>query len=154
MSNIYTGGCQCGQIRYELHGKPLTLYLCHCKECQKQSSSAFGMSLTVPRDGVVIVQGQPVAWTRKSDSGRKVTCWFCDRCGTRLFHERTYNQETINIKAGTLDDTSWLRPVANVWTSSAQPWVSLSDQMLNYEGQPAEVLPLWEKWAKQKESEC
>jgi hypothetical protein len=90
----YTGGCQCGQVRYEIHAEPLTLYLCHCKECQKQSSSAFGMSLTVPQDAVVILRGKPKAWTRKSDSGREVNNLFCGDCGTRLFHERAYNPNT------------------------------------------------------------
>lgn len=148
VSASYTGGCQCGQVRYEIRAEPLTLYLCHCKECQKQSSSAFGMSLTVPRDAVVIVQGQPKAWTRKADSGREVKCLFCDNCGTRLFHDRAYNRETINVKAGTLDDTSWLHPVGNIWTSSAQPWVLISEGLLNYEGQPQDVHPLWEKWTQ------
>jgi hypothetical protein len=150
MSALYRGGCQCGQVRYEIHAKPLTLYLCHCKECQKQSSSAFGMSLTVPRDAVRIVQGQPKTWTRKADSGREVTCAFCDNCGTRLFHERAYNPDTINVKAGTLDDTSRLHPVGNLWTSSAQPWMPLSDQTLNYEGQPKNIRELWEAWAQQQ----
>jgi len=49
----YTGGCQCGQIRYEIRAEPLTLYACHCKECQ---TSAFGMSMPVPRDAVVILK--------------------------------------------------------------------------------------------------
>jgi len=40
-----TGGCQCGSIRYELIGTPQMLYVCHCTDCQHQSSSAFGMSL-------------------------------------------------------------------------------------------------------------
>lgn len=150
MSVTYTGGCQCGQIRYEIHAEPLTLYLCHCKECQKQSSSAFGMSLTVPRDAVVIVEGEPKTWIRGADGGRKVTCLFCDNCGTRLFHSRSYNQQTINVKAGTLDDTSWLRPVGNIWTSSAQPWVTISGSMLNYDGQPDDVCRLWEKWTQQR----
>ncbi len=39
-----TGGCQCGQVRYELTGSPLGLYVCHCRECRKQSASAFGIS--------------------------------------------------------------------------------------------------------------
>ncbi|KAF3889109.1 MULTISPECIES: GFA family protein [Nostocales] len=149
MSVTYTGGCQCGEIRYEIRAEPLTLYLCHCTECQKQSSSAFGMSLTVPRDAVVIVQGHPKAWTRGADSGREVKCLFCDNCGTRLFHQRSYNQQTINVKAGTLDDTSWLRPVGNLWTRSAQPWVTIPDSMLNYDGQPSDISPLWEKWSQQ-----
>jgi hypothetical protein len=28
----------------------------------------------------------------------------------------------IFIKAGSLDDASWLEPAAEAWTSSAQPW--------------------------------
>jgi len=54
----YTGGCQCGQIRYEIRAEPLTLYACHCKECQKQSSECL-WCMPVPRDAVVILQGQP-----------------------------------------------------------------------------------------------
>ncbi len=149
MNLPYTGGCQCGEIRYEIHAQPLTLYLCHCKECQKQSSSAFGMSLTVLRDAVVITQGQPKAWTRKADSGREVKNIFCGNCGTRLFHERAYSSGTINVKAGTLNDTSNLHPVGNLWTRSAQPWVAICDQMLNYEGQPDDVHLLWDRWKQQ-----
>ena len=35
------------------------------------------------------------------------------------------------------------------YARSAQPWVMISDEMLNYEGQPKDVRPLWEKWAEQ-----
>jgi hypothetical protein len=132
----YRGGCQCGKIRYELRAEPLTLYACHCTECQKQSASAFGMSMTVPRDAVHILQGELKQWSRSSASGREVICFFCGECGTRLFHQPSRNPHTTNIKPGTLDDTSWLQPVGNLWTQSAQPWIHCSEEMLNYEGQP------------------
>jgi hypothetical protein len=107
------------------------------------------MSLTVGRDAVVITQGQPKAWIRKADSGREVKNLFCGECGTRLFHERTYSRDTINVKAGTLDDTTKLRPVGNVWTRSAQTWVTIWDEMLNYDGQPDDMHLLWDKWTQQ-----
>jgi hypothetical protein len=146
MTAPYTGGCQCGQIRYEIQAEPLTLYACHCQECQKQSSSAFGMSMPVPRDAVVILQGQPKQWQRVSDSGREVTCLFCGECGTRLFHNPARNCEITNVKPGTLDDTSWLKPTGNLWTQSSQKWVTLSDQMLNYEAQPSDFTELFERF--------
>ncbi|MBD2099728.1 GFA family protein [Leptolyngbya sp. FACHB-261] len=146
MSVSYPGGCQCGRIRYELLAEPLTLYACHCKECQKQSSSAFGLSMTVPREAVVITQGQPKAWQRSSESGRQVTCLFCGDCGTRLFHHPARNLQIANVKAGTLDDTRWLKPVAHLWTKSAQPWLTINEQMLNYEGQPVDFSQLLERW--------
>jgi len=146
MTAPYTGRCQCGQIRYEIRTEPLTLYACHCQECQKQSSSAFGMSMPVPRHAVVVLQGQPKQWQRVGDSGREVSCWFCADCGTRLFHAPARNSQIINIKPGTLDDTSWLKPVGNLWTNSAQKWVILDDQMLNYDAQPSDFDLLFEQF--------
>lgn len=136
MSLPYTGGCQCGQIRYEIQAEPLTLYVCHCTECQRQSSSAFGMSMPVPRQALKLLQGHPKQWSRPAASGRTVVCFFCGECGTRLFHQPTRNIKITNIKPGTLDDTSGLQPVANLWTASAQPWITLSDGMLNIAQQP------------------
>ena len=67
-----TGGCQCGEVRYESAGAPLALYVCHCLECRKQSASAFGMSLEVPSAGLRVTRGHPRSWTRAADSGRRV----------------------------------------------------------------------------------
>ena len=141
-----SGGCQCGAIRYEIRAEPLTLYVCHCRECQKQSSSAFGMSMTVPREAIVLLQGQPKQWTRLADSGREVTCLFCETCGTRLFHNPARNPQITNVKPGTLDDTSQLQPIGNLWTASAQKWVVISEQMQNYLGQPDSQTALHDRW--------
>lgn len=145
----YPGGCQCGQIRYELQSEPLTLYVCHCKECQKQSSSAFGMSMRVLREAVVILQGQPKDWTREANSGRSVQCFFCGDCGTRLFHQRDHNPNVMNIKAGTLDDTAWLNPVGHLWIRSKQSWVITDENLLHYEEQPIDYENLIERFQNQ-----
>jgi hypothetical protein len=102
--------------------------------------------MPVPRDAVVIIKGQPKEWKRVSDSGREVSCLFCKECGTRLFHNPSRNSKITNVKPGTLDDTSWLNPVCNLWTRSAQKWVVMSEQMLNYEAQPSDFTQLFEKF--------
>ncbi len=146
MTGIRTGGCQCGALRYELNTEPITLYACHCSACQKQSSSAFGMSLRVPRSGFAVTRGVPREWRRRADSGREVICHFCGDCGSRLFHCPSPESEFLNIKAGTLEDTKWLRPVGHVWTGSAQGWVALGGDVLVYEGQPEDFAPLIARW--------
>ena len=67
------GGCQCGQFRYEIDiERALTLVACHCRECQKQSASAFGLVMPIPRSTFTRLQGELKIWERVADSGRKV----------------------------------------------------------------------------------
>jgi hypothetical protein len=103
-----TGGCICGAVRYEIASFPLLLYTCNCTNCQKQSGSAFGMTMPVTAKDFRIVQGEPNGWRRLSPAGVAVTSWFCGNCGNRIYSERAGRLETVNIRAGTLDDTTWL----------------------------------------------
>jgi hypothetical protein len=117
-----TGGCQCGAARYEIAAEPLTLIACHCHQCQKQSASAFGMTLRVARESLSIT-GELARWDRPAESGNIVTCLFCPTCGVRLIHRVGETPATVNVKAGTLDDQGWLVPAGHIWVESAQPWV-------------------------------
>ncbi len=136
MSDPREGGCQCGAVRYRLEGEPVALIACHCTECQRQSGSAFGMSLIVPKDAFQLLSGELKRFTRTADSGRSVECAFCPACGTRIYHEPTSRKDTLNIKPGTLDGTSWLSPALHVWTKRKQPWVPIPEGVRSFEGQP------------------
>jgi len=145
----YTGGCQCGALRYEVTGEPLTLYACHCTLCQKQSSSAFGMTMKLARDTFRITKGELKYFTDYADSGREKRGYFCADCGTRIYHQSVHRPEVVNLKPGSLDDTSWLRPVGNLWTKSAQPWVPIDPKALNYARQPDTQDDLNARWKAQ-----
>jgi hypothetical protein len=119
------GGCQCGSVRYRIAGEPLALAVCHCTECQRQSGSAFGMSLAVRTEAFRLLAGEPRTFTVTCDSGRTKTCAFCASCGTRIYHR--VHDAVLSLKPGTLDDTSWLRPTAHYWTKRKQPWVPVPD---------------------------
>jgi hypothetical protein len=124
MAEAKSGGCQCGLIRYELCGEPLLLAVCHCKECQRQSGSAFGMSLAVADGAFQLRSGVLKTFEVKCDSGRIKTCAFCPECGTRIYHQTGYG---MSVKAGTLDDTSGLKPDGHYWTMRKQSWVIIPD---------------------------
>jgi hypothetical protein len=94
------------------------------------------MSFVVRKDSFELVRGELKTFTRTSQSGRTVACAFCPNCGTRIYHEPTYMPDTLNIKPGTLDDTSWLSPDVHVWTKSKQPWVSIPEGVACVDGQP------------------
>jgi hypothetical protein len=135
MSDVHQGGCQCGAVRYRIDGEPVTTAACHCRDCQMQSGSAFGMSMILSENQFAIAKGEPKRFTKTADSGVKIDCVFCDQCGTRICHV-PQGKETVNVKPGTLDDTSWFSPSVHVWTRSKQPWVVIPEGAACLETQP------------------
>ena len=121
---------------YRVEGEPVAVGICHCTQCQKQSGSAFGMSCIVQKEAFRLLSGSPKTFTRTSDSGRPVACAFCPDCGTRIYHETRWLDGVLNIKPGTFDDTSFLRPQAQIWTAKKQGWVELPSEIRSFEGQP------------------
>lgn len=131
-----TGGCQCGRVRFRMKADPVVFYLCHCSECQRHTSSAFGESLRFRREDMDVDPGL-VSVSRMSDSGKERQGWFCPDCGVRIWHGTNGSPE-INIKAGTLDDTSWLVPAGHIWCRSRQPFMKIAEDELTYDTQPAD----------------
>jgi hypothetical protein len=142
------GKCQCGELAYRVTGMPITLFACHCTECQRQSSSAFGMALWVKDAKVDLLSGELKHWIRSLPSGRSMECSFCPNCGTRLFHKVIGQSDIISIKPGTLDDTRWLKPAGHIWTKSMQPWVLLNTDSLRYEENPDSFSDLISAWSE------
>jgi hypothetical protein len=137
-----TGGCLCGVLRYELTKPPILIYTCHCTACQKLTSSAFSSALVVNAEACLFTGGETRSFQRIADSGRTVTRWICAACGTWVCNEAkpgTAPPGTVfRLRAGTLDDTAWLRPTVHFWTRSAQRWVILPEGDTRFETQPGD----------------
>jgi hypothetical protein len=130
------GGCQCGKVRYIAARKPLALFVCHCIECRKQSSSAFGVSFVIRRDAFKVVQGHPAFYARQTASGHTLECAFCPSCGSRLWHQSSGYPETLNVKGGSLDEPVDLTNAVHIWTASKLPGVIIPDNALCYPKEP------------------
>lgn len=102
-TQIYTGGCQCGAIRFRVEGVLKDSSICHCRMCQK----AFG-AYYAP---LVSVRGAKFTWTRGElkhfQSSNMVKRGFCDGCGTPLTYEAP---DGVAVSAGAFDDPSALPP--------------------------------------------
>lgn len=122
------GGCQCGQVRYEVRGEPLDLYACHCRECRKQSSSAFGISLIVRSADLALLSGTPKIWTRPATVGGSLDCAFCPNCGSRVWHGNTDRDDAVSVKGGSLDTPPDLSKAKHIWISRKLHGVLIPDQ--------------------------
>ena len=82
-TEIHTGGCQCGAIRFRVTGELKDASICHCRMCQK----AFG-AYYAP---LVSTRGAVLEWTRgepkRFQSSNVVRRGFCADCGTPLTYE-------------------------------------------------------------------
>ncbi|HWA49434.1 MAG TPA: GFA family protein [Dongiaceae bacterium] len=131
-----TGGCQCGQVRYEISGPPGAIYVCHCRECRRQSASAFGISVTVRSADLRLTQGAPLVWSRPADSGRTVDCHFCPHCGSRLWHGDLAREDEVSVKGGSLDQPVDLSQAVHIWVSRKLPGVAIPTGVQVFDEEP------------------
>ncbi|HWE74604.1 MAG TPA: GFA family protein [Stellaceae bacterium] len=117
-----TGSCLCGKIRYHAAAEPKFVSLCHCRDCQKFTGSAFATVVALPK-AALTVTGAVKGFTKRGDTGKPIERFFCPDCGASIMDEAAALPGFVMIEAGTLDDPSWLKPTAEVYCASAQPWV-------------------------------
>lgn len=143
------GGCQCGALRYEVSAAPMMVYNCHCTNCQTIGGGAFSTPATILEASFAFTKGRPrkVEWT--SDAGNRRCGWFCGDCGSRIAHGQVPAAGVLSLRTGTLDDTSWVEPVGDIWTRSAQPWVAFGEGRLRAEQQPGDYAPFIERFRAQ-----
>ena len=125
-----TGGCLCGQVRYSANAEPAFVGVCHCTHCQKQTGTAFSVLVGVPKSAMK-TQGRLKIFHDKGDSGQPVERSFCPECGSPIFSDVAVVPGVAFIKAGTLDDTTWLEPKVHVYCDSAERWTHIPEPAKN-----------------------
>ena len=121
---IHEGGCLCGAVRYRAVGSPEFVAVCHCKNCQRNSGSAFSVNCAFRKDAVTI-QGTLSVYEDKGDTGDVVRRLFCGKCGTPIESQSTFSASHYTVlKAGTFDEPRVFTPDTEVYCASAFPWLT------------------------------
>lgn len=115
---IYTGGCQCGAVRYALHSEPRNPHICHCRMCQKAFGSYFAPLAGVPRKDFEVTRGT-IAVFKSSDV---VERGFCRDCGTPLTFRALEGSEHIAFSLGSLDAPERVKPMEQCGVEGRMPW--------------------------------
>lgn len=132
------GRCLCGSIEYTCEAEPLATAICHCHNCQRQTGTAFSTIVIVPKETFKFVKKDGLTeYSDTSEAGKDVSRQFCNKCGSPIRSFISIAPHVCLIKAGTLNDKSQLKPTKQVWCSSAQPWLELSDEIEKHDKNPA-----------------
>lgn len=131
------GSCQCGQLTYKLFEKPKMVLACHCKECQKLSTSPFSITAIIASTAIEF-KGELKEWSRSSDSGNKNSAKFCPTCGNRVYHYNPADSETIKLKLKpvNLADAEIFKPSVHVWVCEKLNWYQIPEGVKVIEKQP------------------
>lgn len=122
MTRELSGRCLCGAVRYRASGPVLATAVCHCDDCQRASGSAFAIIVGVRASNLRLTGELATFETVGTDSAERRERRFCPRCGSQVLSVLAEAPDLVALKAGTLDDRSWLSPSVEVWRASAQPW--------------------------------
>ncbi len=120
-----TGGCFCGNVRYRLTNPPMFVNCCHCKDCQRQTGSAFVINAIIETSRIEKLSGEPVPVRVPADSGRPHDIYRCPKCQIALWSDYGGRPAIRFVRVGTLDEPSALPPNAFIFTRSKLPWVVL-----------------------------
>ncbi len=120
-----TGQCFCGAIAYEAEIDPTMVGICHCRDCQLFSGSAFRMTCAAPLDGFRFTHGEPVHFDKTADSGAVRRMAFCGTCGSHICARPT--DETgygyVTIRVSTCDQFAELEPRYELYCDSRMDWI-------------------------------
>jgi len=124
------GGCLCGAVRYRYSGEVLRHAVCHCRDCQRVTGSAFHCGVVVEKKGFTVTRGRMRVHRAIVDSGRWIDRSFCADCGSHILNElELRDPEFAVIKTGSLDDPSLVPPPDfEIFVKARMPWVEVTSQ--------------------------
>ena len=126
----FSGRCLCGQVQFEGQARPseAPAMHCHCKDCQRATGSGFATVFSLS-DTDLVVTGEIKNFRVTGESGGAVDREFCPGCGSPLFTRAELAPGQVFVKAGALDNSTWLNPVMACWTDSRESWCVLTDEI-------------------------
>ncbi len=123
--SVLRGACFCGAVTYRLTAAPLFINCCHCKDCQRQTGSAFVINAII-ETAHIDSTGATEDIAMPTDSGRPHIISRCPACKTALWSDYGARKTLRFLRVGTLDEPSALPPDAHIFTRSKLAWVDLT----------------------------
>ena len=135
-NQIETGGCLCGNIKYKFNRKDVvSAGHCHCRDCQKITGSGKATIVFIPTKSLKINNNYKV-YSVIGHDGTNVHRGFCPNCGSPIISYVTEQPDLRFIKAGSLDDSSWIKIESSFWSISANKWDPVNENIPCFEQNP------------------
>src|SRR5256885_13124783 len=103
------GGCLCGAVRYTAEADPTGATVCHCRDCQKFTGSAFAALVLVTKEALTI-EGALKTFSSIGGSGNPILRHFCPECGSSTAADPGTRPRLVILNDGTFGDPTVAKP--------------------------------------------
>ena len=124
-SALFSGGCQCGQVRYAADGDPIVVALCHCSMCRRANAAPAVAWAMFAEGQVRFTKSAPKTYA----SSAPATRGFCEHCGTQISFRADYIPGLIDLTVGSFDHPDALAPSLQYWESKRLPWLKRDEDL-------------------------
>ena len=129
-SEILSGGCLCGGVRYQIGGTCRNIIICHCENCRRTHGHIAAYT-ALQRSDLTLLNQQTLQWYH--DESPDTYRGFCNRCGASLFWDARDGRNRISVSAGSLDDSGELKTIGHVFVSEAGKYYQIDDGLPCFE---------------------
>lgn len=117
-----SGGCLCGEVRFECEAEPQFQIRCYCTDCRKLGGAAHAGWIGPVAASALSTTREPRWFVSTADSGNEVARAFCPRCGVGVFGRNAMMSGMVFLRASALDDPEAFAPQMSVYASRAPSW--------------------------------
>ena len=132
---MITGGCLCGAVRYTAEADPTTATVCHCRDCQKFTGSAFAALVLVSKEKLAL-NGTLKTFSSIGGSGNPILRHFCPECGSSIAEEPGTRPDILVLNVGTFDNPAMAKPSREIFRQDALPWVEVHGDIHRFAKRP------------------
>ena len=130
-----TGGCLCGAVRYTAEADPTTATVCHCRDCQKFTGSAFAALVRVSKEKVTL-NGTLKTFSSIGGSGNPLLRHFCPECGSSIAEQPGTRPDIFVLNVGTFDNPTMAKPSREIFCDDALPWIEVRGDIRRFAKRP------------------
>lgn len=136
MDDKITGGCLCGNVRFEVTEAPSLAARCYCRDCQRAGGSESAQAIGISPDAFKLTKGSLKSYEVTADSGNTVRRCFCENCGSPVAAYPLGFPKIMSVKICSLDNPAAYKPQFGIYTDSAQPWTEIPDSLPQFKQSP------------------
>jgi len=125
------GGCLCGAVRYIAEADPTSATVCHCRDCQKFTGSAFAALVRVAKEALTI-EVTLKTFSSIGGSGNPILRHFCPECGSSIAEEPGTLPGIIVLNVGTFDHPTVATPGHEIFRDDAVPWIEVHGEVSRF----------------------